>query len=225
MSILFEHKDFESFFDLCNFDFRNAFTSWTHDWAEGDDEWNSVMIIFGFKTKNYLFNLNPEIEWLFLDLKTRFNLPKKYVFKPLIWINYIPNIEDNKYELKVYLTFDTECNKTFINSLPQWEKEKVLENEDKLLEYMTHNEECEIVGFRGNDELNENMRRLANLVYFQCNCMTIYEYLNEIPMLDSEINHKEMVKRTTRRLKRLHRQMIDYTLNKCVPHPKLFIKP
>ena len=43
--------------------------------------------------------------------------------------------------------------------------------------------------------------------------MTVYEYLLEEPILDSEVNHEESVKRTTARLKRLHRQTLDYFRN------------
>lgn len=224
MSILIDKKDFESlFFDFECIDFHDIGTDWTHDFDDEGEEWNSVMIIFGFKELDCLFNVKSELKDLSLNLKRQFHLPEEYIMKPRLWIQYIPKIENRTYELRMFLYFDSSINDFFIEALSKKDKDEVLENEDRMLEFITYNKAYQIVGFEGNEELTENMRRLANFLYFQRNSMTIYEYLKEIPMLDSEVNHEEIVNRTTQRLKRLHRQMIDYTLNKCVPHPNLFI--
>lgn len=225
MSILFNKEDFESlFFDFECIDFHDIDTDWTHDFDDKGDEWNSVMIIFGFKELDCLFNVKQELKDLGLNLKRKFHLPEEYIMKPKLWIQYIPQIESYTYELRMFLYFDSSINDSFIDALSEKEKDEVLENVDRLFTFITYNKAYQIGNFSGIDELSDNMRRLANLLYFQRNSMTIYEYLKEIPMLDSEVNHEEIVKRTTQRLKRLHRQVMDYTLNKYVPHPGLFVK-
>lgn len=63
------------------------------------------------------------------------------------------------------------------------------------------------------EKVFENLRKLTNFLYFRQNNMTIYEKLLEEPILDSEVDHEGNVMRSTAKLKRLHRQTLDYFRN------------
>lgn len=205
---------FEILSDMKNIEHKSIDTQWSYDSAmsdEKDEVWDKLMMDFGFKNPDIWINIIPEIKGLVLSLKRQYNLSKKLVLTPKIWINYLPKVENHRDEFSLLLWFDFDevLNKAFINSLNQKEKDEFEENIDRLQEesfyklYLTGN----------SDIYPENMRRLINLLYFQRNNMTVYEYLLEKPILDSEVNHEASVKRTTDRLKRLHRQTLDYFRN------------
>lgn len=200
--------------DMKNIEHKSIDTQWSQDSAMSDEkneEWDELMMSFGFKTPSIWINVIPEIEGLVLSLKEQYNLSKEIVLTPFFWIDYLPKVENHRDELslRLWFYFDEVLNKAFINSLDQKEKNEFEENIDRLQDEFW----CKLY-FTGNSDIYpENMRRLINLLYFQRNNMTVYEYLLEEPILDSEVNHEESVKRTTARLKRLHRQTLDYFRN------------
>ncbi|MBO4858780.1 MAG: hypothetical protein J5527_09715 [Treponema sp.] len=215
MSYLVKYKRFfEILSDMENIDFKSLDVDVSEDVGE-DSVWNRIYMTFGLKNTDFWIDIIPEIETLVLDIKKQFNLPKELVLTPWFWIDYIPKIErsiDGLDEFDMYLWFDVDMvlNETFINSLSQKKKDELENNIDEM-----HDNVMPLLYFDKNTEheKTENMRRLVNLLYFLRYNMTVYEYLLEYPILDSEIKHKASVERATARLKRLHRQTLDYFRN------------
>lgn len=208
---------FESLSDMDNIKNESIDMDWTQclnicdECANEFENWDELQIAFGFKKEDIWINIIPEIEELILSIKKQYNLPKEIVLSPYFWIEYKPKVEKgyDELEMRLWFKFDEVLNEVYLNSLNQNEKSELEENIDNL-----HDETFYVLRFdKEHDKNTENMRRFINLFYFQINNMTVYEKLLEEPILNSEVNHEESVKRTTARLKRLHRQTLDYFRN------------
>ena len=214
MKLLVKYEEFfKTFSELENIDRNSIGTDWSTDVDDQNSEWESVYGLVGLKNKELWINIIPEIEKVVLDIKKQYNLPKELILTPCLWFDYMPKVEKSFDEIQMHFWFAVDredLNKNLINTLSQKEIDELEYKIDDM-----HDEVQPSFYFDNysEPERTENMRRLVNLLYFLKNNMTIYEYLLEVPKLDSETEHKESVKRTMKRLKRLHRQILDFFKN------------
>ena len=175
-----------------------------------EETWNVFYFDFNFKNKVVIYEAFPGLKDVVLKLKKKFKLPESCTLEPHFSLKYFPKVW-TMYELDIYLNLVFSINKDdYFNSLTDKQKYKISQKEDDLNVYFkeTIHRDPSIV-IHTKDDI-EKLRKLANLFYFQQNNMTIYEKLLEEPILDSEVNHEGNVMRTTAKLKRLHRQTLDF---------------
>lgn len=178
-----------------------------------EEDWNVFYFDFNFKNKDVIYEAFLGLKDEVLRLKKKFKLPDSCTLEPYFSLTYFPKVW-SMYELDIYLNIHFSIKMDdYFNSLTDKQKYKLSQKEDALNEYfrekIQHN--CSIIVLTTN--ACEKLKKLANLFYFQQNNMTIYEKLLEEPILDSEVNHEGNVMRSTAKLKRLHRQTLDYFRN------------